>query len=274
MEPLWLQASSEGLCRRGWSRKHYLTPKAFPSLSRRQKPLVRRSGTGKEKSIGMRKITKSALVALIAVMSLAALVAASVASAGEPLFLTASGGTLLYTAVGGVGIFRAERAGIVATVVCEKGLAHGFILNDSPLAHKVETSFSGKCEQTLGTEKTACTEPIRTKPASGELGLLHGEVLILLTPESGNSTTVTCGSETTEIGGAIIGLMDPPYGVLGTASLLLFKASGTTQLPEEIELLGVLMTKDSPHVEGFLGGKASQEGTGLLLSDGPVQIDP
>lgn len=222
----------------------------------------------------MRKITKLALVALIAVMSLAALVAASVASAGEPLFLTASGTTLLFTADSGVGTLRGERAGAVATVTCAQDLTHGFILNNSPLAHKVEVAFEGKCEQTLGTEKTACEEPIRTHPLSGELGLLHGEVLLLLTPETLNFTTLKCGGLTTEVGGAVIGLLDPPYGVAVTDATLLFKASGTTQLPEEIELLGVLMTKDGLHVEGFLGGKASEETTELLLPDGPVTVDP
>jgi hypothetical protein len=222
----------------------------------------------------MRKITKSALVALIVVMSLAALVAASVASAGEPKFLTASGGTLLFTADSGLWTLRGERAGVVATMTCEQDLTHGFILNNSPLVHKVEVTFEKKCEQTLGSEKTACTEPIKTKALSGELGLLHGEVLLLITPETGNFWNLRCGGTETEVGGAIIGLIDPPYGVAVTDATLLFKASGTTQLPEEIELLGVLMTKDSIHVEGFLGGKASWETTELLLPDGPVQIDP
>lgn len=222
----------------------------------------------------MRKITKLALVALIAVMSLAALVAASVASAGEPKFLTASGGTLLFVADSGTGTLRGEVAGIVATVVCEKDSTHGFILNNSPLAHKVEASFSGKCEQTVGTEKEKCSEAITTKALSGELGLLNGEVLILLTPETGNFTEITCGATKTKVGGAVIGLIDPPYGVAVTDATLLFKANSTTQLPEEIELLGVLMTKDSLHVEGFLGGKASEETSELLLLDGPVTIDP
>ena len=225
----------------------------------------------------MRKITKLALVALIAVMSLAALVAASVASAGEPKFLTASGLTLLFTAVSGTGTLRGERAGVVATVICEKDSTHGVVLNNSPLAHKIVASFEGKCEQTLGSEKVECNEkkPIVTEQLSGELGLLHGEVLLLLTPETGKKfVELKCGSTPTEVGGAVIGLIDPPYGEPVTDATLLFKASGTTQLPEEIELLGVLMTKDSLHVEGFLGGKASEETSELLLTDGPVTIDP
>jgi hypothetical protein len=230
--------------------------------------------TGKEKSIGMRKITKLALVALIAVMSLAALVAASVASAGEPKFLTGSGATLLFTADSGLGTLRGEVATVLATVTCAQDLTHGVILNNSPLAHKVEVAFEGKCEQVVGSEKTACTEPITTKALSGELGLLNGEVLLLLTPESGNFTTLHCGSTETAVGGAVIGLVDPPYGVAVTDATLLFKASGTKQLPEEIELLGVLMTKDSLHVSGLFGGGASEETTELLLPDGPVTIDP
>jgi hypothetical protein len=222
----------------------------------------------------MRRITKLALVALIAVMSLAALVAASVASAGEPKFLTASGGTLLFTADSGFWTLRGERAGIVTTMTCEQDLVHGFILNNSPLAHNVDVLFEKKCEQTLGSEKAACTEALHTEALSGELGLLHGEVLILLTPESGDFTTLECGATETVVGGAVIGLIDPPYGVAVTDATLLFKASGTTQLPEEIELLGVLMTKDGLLVEGFLGGKASWETTDLLLFDSPVQIDP
>jgi hypothetical protein len=222
----------------------------------------------------MRKIFKLALVALIAVMALAAVVAASVASAGEPKFLTASGLTLLFTADSGLGTLRGERAGIGASVTCAQDLAHGFILNNSPLAHKIEVTFEDKCEINLAGEKVVCTEQIKTKPLSGELGLLHGHVYILIAPETGDFVSLTCGGDTTEVGGTVIGEFDLPYGVLTTDATLLFKASGTTQLPEEIELLGVLMTKDGIHVEGFFGGKASEETTELLLPDGPVQIDP
>jgi hypothetical protein len=239
--------------------------------------LVLALATGKEKSIGMRKITKLALVALIAVMSLAALVAASVASAGEPKFLTESGTTLSFTATSGLGTLRGERAGIVATVTCEKDSTSGVLLNNSPLAHKVLASFTGKCEQTLGSEKAACQTTIETKPLSGELGLLNGHVYLLLTPEGGIFTELKCGSTSTEVGGAVIGEFDLPYGIFLTDAKLLFKATGTkltSQAPEEIELLGVLMTKDSLHVEGFLGGSASEETSELVLTDGGVQIDP
>jgi hypothetical protein len=229
----------------------------------------------------MTKVAKLALVALFAVMSMAALMASS-AAASLPLFLTQSGKALLFTADSGLGTLRGTEAGVEATITCEKDLVHGFVLNASPLAHEVEIQFHTKCEQKSAAGTAKCSEPIKVKKAYGELGLLNGHVLLLLAPEVGTEfVEVTCETTKTNVSGAVIGEFDlngkdgnPQYGVDREDFLLLFKAKGTTQEPEEIELLGTLMTKVGLSVTNFLGGKASEETVELILLDGLGLIDP
>jgi len=230
----------------------------------------------------MRKVTKLTLVVLFAVMSIAALAATSAAAAGTPLFLTQSKKALLFVADGGLSTLRGEDLGILGTITCGKGSGHGFVLNASPLAHEVLIEFSEKCEQVIGSSKGTCTEPIKVKQSSAELGLLKGHVVLLISPEAGTEfVEVKCTNGNTNVSGAVVGEFDltgtdgnPQYGVDREDFTLLFKAKGTTQEPEEIELLGGLMTKVGLKVEGIFGGKASQEGVALLLLDGLGLIDP
>lgn len=69
---------------------------------------------------------------------------------------------------------------------------------------------------------------------------------------------------------------NPQYGVDRKDFLLLFKAKGTTQEPQEIELLGVKMTDVHPRVEStfFTEEEFSLEFRQLLLVDGQALIDP
>jgi len=222
-----------------------------------------------------------AILALVAVFAFGAIAAAS-ASASLPLFLTESKKALLFTADSGVGTLRGEKAGVVGTITCEQDLVHGFVLNASPLAHELHIQFEKKCKQTIGTNEGTCTEPIKVNLAYGELGLLNGHVVLLVAPESGTEfVTVECTNGNTKVEGAVVGEFpltgadgNPQYGVDRKDFLLVFKATGTTQEPEEIELLGSLMTGVSLKVSGFLGGKASQESHELLLLDGNGLIDP
>jgi hypothetical protein len=198
-----------------------------------------------------------------------------------PLFLNESKKALLFTAVGGEVILTAS----AGTIKCENNKGHGFVLDKSPLAHELHIEFSGKCEQKTSISKVTCVEPIKIKLAYGELGLLNGHVFLLVAPESGTEVVeLNCGSILTKVSGAVIGEFPlngtdgtKQYGVDRKDFLLHYKTNSTTktiQEPEEIELLGKLMTGVTLKVEGFFGGKASQETASLILLDGNGLIDP
>lgn len=208
---------------------------------------------------------------------------ATTVTASEPLFLTKSKKALLFTADGlGGATLRGKNSGQEVTIKCEKSSGHGFVLDKSPLVHEVHIEFSGKCEQEVLGNKGTCTEPIRLKLAYGELGLLNGHVLLLLAPEAGEEfVELKCINGNTKILGAVIGEFKllgadggKQYNALRKNFLLLYRAKGTTQEPEEIELLGKLMTGVSLKVEGFLGEKASEKASSLILVDGNGTIDP
>lgn len=230
----------------------------------------------------MQRIVKSVLVALFAVMCMGALAATS-ASAVGPLFLTESKKALLVTAdVLGEATLKAKSFGVEGTIKCEKGSGQGFVLDKSPLGHEIEVEFFGKCEQTVGTTKGTCTEPIKPKLTYGELGLLNGIVLGLVAPESGTEfVQLQCANGNTKFSGAIVGEFTlngrdgaKQYGVERKVFLLLLNATGNKQNNQEIELLGVLMTGVHLSTEGFFSGEASVNAVALGLVDGNALIDP
>lgn len=232
----------------------------------------------------MGNAAKLVLVALVAVMCVDALAATS-ASAEEPLFVTASLRALLFTGTIGAVTLRAKQAGVEGTITCEKTSVHGRALNKSALARELHIEFKGKCEQIVGANKAACTEPIKPLVSYGELGflLLNDSALLLVAPEKGTEfVEVRCGSNITKFSGAVIGEFPvsgrdgiPQLGTLREAFLLSFKAKGTAQEPEEIELLGSSMKNlrgVSLKAEGFFGEKASEETAELLLFSGLAEI--
>lgn len=231
----------------------------------------------------------SALAAMVTVLAFGAMGAGSASAATHPLFLTLSHLTLLITSgEGNLAVLRGLELGVLGTVDCEKSLVlHAEILSLSPLAHKILIDFHGKCEQTIGTSKAICKEPIETKLISAELGLelTNKIVLVLLKPESGTEfTKFTCGGKEVKVEGAIIGEIpaenanrEPQYNVPLEETEVVFEAEGKNtdkQKYGKICLLGVEMTAGTElQVSGFFGGKASQEGTGKLKGDGLVTID-
>jgi len=228
---------------------------------------------------------KMALAALIAVFAFSAM-AVSSASAFHPLFLTASKQTLLFTGLGVDPLLRGEVAGVVATVLCEKVLIHGFILHNSTLAHLLGLLFEGKCVQHIGSGGAeACKEHITTKPILAELGLLSSTnhtVVILLAPSTGTEfVTLECGSMTTTVSGTIVGEIPETNAKLEKQinepreSLEIVFATvskNNQQKITEIFLLGSQMTGQELKVTGLFGGKASEEATATLTSDGIVTI--
>jgi hypothetical protein len=230
----------------------------------------------------MRNVVKLFLVALVAVMCVDALATTS-ASAEEPLFVTESGKALLFVADGlGAVTLRGKKAGVEGTITCEKESVHGLALDKSTLARELHIEYNGKCEQTVGTNKGSCTEPIKPVLSYGELGLLKEHVLLLVAPEKGTEfVEVKCTNGNTKIGGAVIGEFklngrngNSQYAVKQKAFLLLFKANGVKQEQEEIELLGSLMKGVALKAEGFFGEGASEEAVQLLLFAAGAAILP
>jgi hypothetical protein len=230
----------------------------------------------------MHSVVKLVLVALVAVVCVDALAAAST-SAAEPLFITGTGKALLFTGTSGVVTLRSKTGtGTEGTITCEKTLTfHGLALNESALVRELHIEFKGKCEQTVGSNKGTCSEPIKLASSYGELGLLHGHVLILVAPESGTLfVEVKCTNGNTDVRGAIIGEFtlngrggSSQYNGALEDFLLSFNAKGITQEPESIELSGTLMTGVGLSTEGLFSGKASEEATELLSFDGLAQIN-
>lgn len=232
----------------------------------------------------MQRIARSALIALFAVMCMGALGAGS-ASAVQPLYLTESKKALLVSSDNlGEITLRGRSAGIEGTIKCEKSGGHGFLLDKSSLIREISAELSGKCEQTIGTSKGTCTEPIKPVSMYGELGLLNGIVVMLIAPESGETfVEVKCTNGNTKITGTIIGEYKlnsrdgtKQYGVDRKVLLGLDNATGNKQNIQEIELLGTKMTGDHLRVEStfFTEEEAAVEAKGLCLVDGNVLIDP
>jgi hypothetical protein len=235
------------------------------------------------------RLMKLALAALFAVLAFSAMVASS-ASAFHPLFVTLSAKELLFSGLGVDPILRGERGGFVATVLCEKVLAHGFVLHLSTLLHLLLLHFEGKCVQKIGGgANETCKEPILTKLLLGELGLLTSAkllVVLLLRPSTGTEfAAIECGTgEATHVGGVIIG--EIPENFKGNALEkqinterseieIVFATINKSQHQSitEIFLLGVQMGPgEELSISGFLGGPASEEATATLKGDGKLEI--
>jgi hypothetical protein len=224
-----------------------------------------------------------ALLTLLATMAWSVTMTSS-AFAFHPLFLTASGKALSFTGTSKLTLFRAQVFGIIGTIDCEKGASSGVALSKATLALKVELEYSGKCEQTVGSTKTSCTEPIKFKLTFIELGLLTSskKVALLLAPESGTEfVKITCGGNTSTVEGAVVAefpetnaVGEKQYNTSRSSLELVLKSENKNenQAITSIELSGVSMTKVEPKVSGFFGGKASVESTQTISFDSGVLI--
>jgi hypothetical protein len=237
----------------------------------------------------MKSIIKMLGLAFFATLAFSAMAAAS-AAAAEELFLVALRHVteLLFTGTSLLGLLRGLNNGVVGTISCELDLVHGWLLNKSPLAHRVKIKFHTKCEETVGTLKEKCTEPIEVKESLAELGLLllpsrAKDVVLLLAPSDGTKVFAEpkCGTfGTTTVEGAVIGEIPETVngkkqiGVAVEEILLVFEAENKTQNQRytTLDLLGVEMTKAELSVAGSFGGKASEEDLVHLKSDGPIEI--
>jgi hypothetical protein len=232
------------------------------------------------------RIMKMALTALFAVLAFSAM-AASSASAFHPLFLNLNGSSwLLFTGTSsGLPTLLGLNVSTLGTITCEKALSHGYTLNKSTLADLVTVLFEGNCIQQISGNVGTCGE-ITTKLLSGELGLLlvgtSKLVGLLLIPESGSEfVEVKCTNGNTKVEGAIVGefpeingqTRENQYNKNLTSYELVFESvnkASENQKYTEIDLLNVKMTKAELKVEGFFGGKASQETTSTLKAEGEI----
>lgn len=225
----------------------------------------------------MRKI-KLFMSMLAAVMAFGVLVAASASATVQPLFLTESKATLSFTATGGLIIIHFRIFGLSGEIHCGKSSAQGKTQSKSMLLVSTLIELSGNCEQNgEGLGKAACTEPIRLKEVTGELGLIKlGSdtelVGLVLKPTSGTElATVTCGTSKVTFSGEVIGILPEKskYNRLEASAELAFKANGAAQEPTEIELLFTTRTK----VEITANGEQAALAGGVTLSsDGKVEI--
>jgi len=211
-------------------------------------------------------------MAAFAVLAFGA-VAASSASA-HPLFLTESGKELLFSGMNPVGTIptlRAVNVGTLGTITCTLALVDGFALPKSPLAHRILVVFEGKCEQTVGSSKSTCVEPIVVKKALAELGLVLGNktVGIFLAPSDGTKefAETNCGGLKTVVEGTIAGEIpelnanrENQYNSMRSESEQVFESENKNENQKitSIELLGSPMSGVELKVSGFFGGKASQ----------------
>jgi hypothetical protein len=147
-------------------------------------------------------VIKSISLALVTILMIGAVTAS--ATTIHPLFLTQSGGTLKFTSSSGLTRLRfLGSVGNEYRIECEKSVGSGEILNKSTLERKVEWEFSGKCV----VNGSSCEEPIKTKLAFGELGLLNSatkKVVLLLAPESGTVFLVSACTAKFPVEGAIV----------------------------------------------------------------------
>jgi hypothetical protein len=229
------------------------------------------------------RIIKLALAALLAVMAISAIVASSASAAFHPSFLTESKLELLVSGEGGEAILR----GSAGTVTCEKSLIHGFVLNKSPLIHRLKILFHTNCllHPTIGNLST-CNEPIQVHLSLGELGLVLGTktVGILIAPSELAPEFVeivcTSGVNKIKVNGAVVGEIPEKVGLVNQYNKPLseittvFEAEGgkIKQQITSIELLGVNMTGVHLETANFFTGEASEEASAILKGDGKVEI--
>jgi hypothetical protein len=238
----------------------------------------------------MRKVTGRILAAMVAVLAFGAIMASTAAAASHPLFLTASKKTLLFSGESNKPVLRGVEAGVKAKVECEKVLVHGFILNESSLAHLKPIIFHKNCLQKIGNGgNEVCNEPIETKTVLAELGLTTSTnkiVALLLASDDGKTefAKFTCGGHETKVGGTIVGEIPPndgngrgQYNVERENLLVVFATNpveSEKQAINKIFLLGTEMNNQELKIEGFLGGPASEEVPSIILkSDGNVKLD-
>ena len=216
----------------------------------------------------------------LAVVICGVYVTTNATAASHPEFDTESGKTLLFTSTGGLATLFTEQAGIVGEIMCEKSSGHGEILNKTPLADNITISFTGKCHLTINGSSNNCTEPIGFQPVRGEIGLIlpatsPKTVGILLIPynATGKFAEPNCNGAT-EVSGAIIGTFPETseYNKFAATAEIKFTSKGTTQEPQEIDLLGVEMKGIHLVTKGAFGGNLGEHASGEIVGDGGINI--
>ncbi len=213
------------------------------------------------------------------VLSAVGALGAGSASAFHPLFLLLKGTELSFTVSGRDPTLRGENLGATGTILCNKVEGSGAILAKSTLAHRVHLRFFEKCEQTVGTNKATCKEPILPKLALAELGLLllpgghASDVALRLAPDDGTTvfTTVECLNGNTTVEGEIVGEVIGPFNTEVASAEVRFESVGknsATQLYKSIDLLGVEDTNQHLSVAGAFGGEAAEDAKVTITFDG------
>jgi hypothetical protein len=222
----------------------------------------------------MSRFMKSCVLAFFAVVALGAVAATALATPefkGNKPDIHFTGHSLLT-------VLKGETAGAEGTITCHKDLIEGLILVPSMLVDKLLVKFHTNCEEVIPAlkEEKKC-EPVLTKPLMGTLGFLNKAAVpvgMLLVPETGTEFASTeCEGTKTTVGGELVGEYPETnpftranqYNKDLTEYAFVLQASGTAQHWTTFELLGSsFMEKVELKTEGFLGGKASEEGTELL----------
>lgn len=186
------------------------------------------------------------------------------ASAAPPEF---KGATLpdTFTSVSGEGHLVAGSN----TITCTKDTNEGEV-NGAKTVAKLVVKFTG-CSITVifkfeCKSKGAAPGEIVTRPLEGALGYINKTaktVGLKLQPAGGGEYTegeIECASQKVRVTGAVIGVVSPT-NTLSTKGTVDFTRSGTKQVPEEIEINGVVETgvKLSSTLNGGSPEEAAEE---------------
>ena len=160
-------------------------------------------------------------------------------------------------------VIKAKNLGIEGTIKCEKATMGGTAINKTMEVQTMVISFSGKCEQTIGSSKSTCSEPITTPSLVGTLGYIKEipslPVGLLLKPKSGlEILEPICGGDVTELQGEVVGeFLTGSINKSSTKLTVVLGCSGVKQNVTTFLLLaGAFMSGVNPEVTGFFGGEA------------------
>ncbi len=214
------------------------------------------------------KYFKSLGLCLVAVFALSAAVVVATAAAEVPTFLFKEGGTKPdFSSKTGVGKLTTVVAGEEIVVECASATNTGEAVAGTDRAKNIAIVFS-KCTSEIKGVKVECGTKgvITTNKLEGELGYIHEgtplTVGFVLKPEAagGLFAEFKCATVTIKVrgkagGGVIAEVLPGSVGRLidkGEVGLLTYKATGETQEPTSLKVLGTLV--DELLLEANVGG--------------------